>query len=342
LYLSDKDIRALLPSLDFQTDHPDHPFDLGEQVQPCSIDLRLSNVFWMRRRVHYVRRLLRRGPTVDLRKSHIQEIDPRREWRKVDLTDGESVTIKPGQVVMTRIYEHFRVPDKYAGKIEGRSSYARIGLAIHCTGDFINPGWHGYMPLQLYNASPFPIKVLPYLPIAQLMLIPISSEPERTYGDEELASKYVNDDGGPSYWWRDRSVQALHTKLGKANVPVGIQNEVVDLVKFEDAEMLGRFERFVGRKRAGEVDNADAILEGFSLQEGRRKWLDRAAGFPFLFVLAWSIGLLTVSYEPWHLIVWAATAIFSLGAIHAVDHRDGEYLDRRTLAALRAKHRKQQ
>ena len=276
---------------------------------------------------------------MDLRKSHIEEIDPRREWRKVELSDGESVTIRPGQVVMTRIYERFRIPDNYAGKIEGRSSYARIGLAIHCTGDFINPGWHGYMPLQLFNASPFPIKVLPFLPICQLMLIPISSEPEKTYGDDELASKYVNDDGGPSYWWRDRSVQALHAKLGKANVPIGIQKEVVDLVKFEDAEMLGRFEGYVGRKRASQVDNADTILEEFSISEGRRKWLDRAAGFPFLVALALSIGLLTIPYEAWHWLVWIVTAISSAGAFYAVERRDGEYLDRRTLAALRAKNR---
>jgi deoxycytidine triphosphate deaminase len=342
LYLSDKDIRALLPELDVRTDHQDHPFDPNGQIQPCSLDLRLSNVFWMRRRVHYLRRLLRRGPTVDLRQSHIQEIDPRREWRKAELSDGESVTIRPGQVVMTRIYERFRVPDKYAGKIEGRSSYARIGLAIHCTGDFINPGWHGYMPLQLYNASPFPIKILPYLPICQLMLIPISSEPESTYGDERLASKYVNDDGGPSYWWRDRSVKTLHTKLGKANVPIGIQNEVVDLVKFEDAEMLGRFESFVGGKRTGQVDNADTILEEFSVREGRRKWLDRSAGFPFLIAVALSVGLLTIPYEPWHLLVWIGTAFLGLGAIYAVEHRDGDYLDSRALGALRAKNRQRQ
>lgn len=199
MYLSDRDIRALLPDLSFQTDHPDHPFVDTEQIQPCSVDLRLSNVFWTRRRGHWLRRLVRRGPTVDLRKSHIQEIDPRREWRRAALAEGQSITIWPGQVVMGRIYESFRVPDEFAGKIEGRSSYARIGLAIHCTGDFINPGWHGFMPLQLFNASPFPIRILPYLPICQLMLISLSSRPDRTYGDDELASKYINDDGGPSY-----------------------------------------------------------------------------------------------------------------------------------------------
>ena len=339
MYLADRDIRNLLPDLAIRAEHPGHEFNEGEQIQPCSVDLRLSNVVWRRRRTHWTRRLLRRGPTVDLRKSHVQEIDPRREWRKVVLTDGESVTIRPGEVLMTRIYERFRIPDGYAGKVEGRSSYARIGLAVHCTGDFINPGWSGFMPLQLYNASPFPIKILPYLPICQLMIIRLSSKPERTYGDEELASKYVNDDGGPSYWWRDRSVKELHSRLGNANVPVGIQNEIVDLVRFEDAELLERFERFVGRKRTGEVENADSVLDEFARKEGRRRWLDRAMGFPFAAAFALSLGLLVVAYEPWHIAVWIMTLLLGTGAIYAVNRRDAPYLGPRELIALRAKNR---
>lgn len=247
------------------------------------------------------------------------------------------MTVWPGQVVMARIYESFQIPPDYAGKIEGRSSYARIGLAVHCTGDFINPGWHGFMPLQLFNASPFPIKILPYLPICQLMLVSLSSTPDRSYGDDELASKYVNDDGGPSYWWRDRSVERLHSKLGNANAPIAIQNEIVDLVRFEDVEMLARFERFVGRKRVGAVDNAQTLLDGFAVSESRRRWIDRGAAFPFLFGLALSINFLTVRYESWHVAIWVATVLLGVGAVHAVNHRDAEYLDSRALAKLRAK-----
>ncbi len=62
------------------------------------------------------------------------------------------------------------------------------------------------MPLQLYNAGEYPIVITPYLPLCQLMLIPLSGLPERSYGEPELESKYINDDGGPSLWWRDRLV----------------------------------------------------------------------------------------------------------------------------------------
>jgi deoxycytidine triphosphate deaminase len=336
MYLSDRDIRELLPELEFETRHPNHPFDADEQIQPCSIDLRLSNVFWRRRRVLWLRKWLRRGPTVDLRRSHMQEIDPRRDWRKVDLLDNESVTIRPGQIITTRIYEHFRIPPGYAGKVEGRSSYARLGLSIHCTGDFINPGWHGFLPLQLFNASPFPIRVLPYLPICQLMIIKLTSRPDRSYGDDDLASKYVNDDGGPSYWWRDKTVIALHKELGNASLPLAIQNEIVDLVRFEDVEVLDRFEHFVSRKRVGQVDNADTLLSQFARKETERKWIDRATGIPFLVLFALGIGFLTTGYQWWHLLFWGAAILSSVGAIYAVYKRDGEYLDRKMLDRLRA------
>ena len=101
----------------------------------------------------------------------------------MELHEGDSHTLKPGQIVMGRIYERFRIPPGYAGKIEGRSSFARLGLMVHCTGDFINPGWQGYMPLQLFNAGPYPLRLTPFLDVCQLMLVQLSGESERTYGE---------------------------------------------------------------------------------------------------------------------------------------------------------------
>jgi deoxycytidine triphosphate deaminase len=338
VYLSDRDLADLLPSLDVQTHHPDYPFDAGEQIQPCSIDLRLSNVFWRpRRRSHVLRRMFRRGVTVDLRRSHLQEIDPRREWKKFELADGQSTTILPGRVLLARIYERFSVPPDYAGKIEGRSSFARLGLMVHCTGDFINPGWGGFMPLQLYNASQFPIRILPYLPICQLMVVKLSSTPTRTYGDEDLRSKYVNDDGGPSYWWRDRRVEEIHKRLGQVHVPEQIQNEIVERVRFKDPDLLERFQRFVGTRRSGQVENADAILEDFSKQEDRRRWKDRAAGLPFALGAPTTLASLFVTpFGLVHYIIWGITAAGVAPGIYAANRRDAQYLGHRELQETRA------
>ena len=65
----------------------------------------------------------------------------------------------------------------------------------------------------------------------------------------------------------------------------------------------------------------------------------QAALIPFAVGLAFSLGLLLVAYEPWHIGVWAGTLLLGTGAIYAVNHRDAPYLDSRALIALRAKNR---
>lgn len=163
MYLADKEILRRLDGMGIEGPEPAHPFNPAEQVQPCSIDLRVSNVFWRPSRRREFRRLvLRRPHAIDLRRAGVHDLDALRDLKRVELKEGEFIGIKPGQVVMGRIYERFRMPPDCAGKIEGRSSYARLGLAVHLTGDFINPGWEGYMPLQMFNAGPYPILLPPF------------------------------------------------------------------------------------------------------------------------------------------------------------------------------------
>jgi hypothetical protein len=178
--------------------------------------------------------------------------------------------------VLGRIYESLRIPDSCAGRIEGRSSFARLGLAVHCTGDFINPGWSGYMPLQLHNVGPYPVRIAPYTSLCQLMLIKLSSEPEHTYGDTELRSKYVNDDGGPSLWWRDRQIEKLRDRLAEVDAGERLQQQIIALVRFESPDVLERFQRHVQSRRLEQVENVDDVLDGFGKREDWRRRRDRA------------------------------------------------------------------
>lgn len=116
-------------------------------------------------------------------------------------------------MLLGRTYDSFTIPPTLAGKLEGRSSFARMGLATHCSADFINPGYRGKMPLQLVNFGRTTIRLVPFVPICQLIFIQVSSHPERLYGERELSSKYMDDDGGPSYWWRDKRVKELQAAL---------------------------------------------------------------------------------------------------------------------------------
>jgi deoxycytidine triphosphate deaminase len=276
LYLADVDISSLADEMKIEGPNAAHPFEPGEQIQPCSIDLRVSNVFWMPRRRRWIARRLMpsRTSTIDLRQTNVHALNSFRDWRKVEIGEGHSVTIRPGETVMTRIYERFRMPDNCAGKIEGRSSFARLGLAVHCTGDFINPGWEGYMPLQLSNTGMLPIKIAPYFPICQLMLVSLSSSPTRTYGDKDLQSKYTNDDGGPSLWWRDARVRQLQASLAGADIPQSIQDEIVNTVRFESTTVLRRFLRYVAKRSAEKMGHADQVLQDFSAWEDFRRLVD--------------------------------------------------------------------
>jgi deoxycytidine triphosphate deaminase len=261
MYLIDKEIRELLPQLGIETDHPDHPFMADEQIQPCSIDIRLSNVFWLPENTR---------TKIDLRKSKLAEVSPRRHWKRIALKPNECHTIRPGEILLGRTYEKFSIPPICAGKIEGRSSFARMGLSVHCTGEFINPGWRGHMPLQLVNFGPHPIKVFPYLPMCQLMLITLSETPDKLYGERELQSKYMDDDGGPSYWWRDKRIQRLHTALQQSDVALAIQRELLETVGVQEPEVLERFETFVDKHPVGALESSEILLHHFSRAEDER------------------------------------------------------------------------
>lgn len=327
----------MLGELGLEETDQEPPFDAANQVQPCSIDLRLSSVFWKRSRRRQIwRRLTRRGDyAVDLRRSQSHAIDPLRDWKRRDLKEGDTLTIRPGQVVMGRIHERFKVPSGCAGKIEGRSSFARLGLAVHCTGDFINPGWEGYMPLQLFNAGPYPIRITPHLPVCQLMLIRLPSEPARTYGDPDLQSKYVNDDGGPSLWWRDRHIRELQNRLGETHVSERIQREILEIVQVTDSAVIERLQNFIDDCPAGKLSNAGDLLEKFAEKEDRRWLMDWAAIGLFPLLASALLSAIFVPLGLLHLAVFTLLIIDIPLGWRSFVRRDGGYLRKKSVRGSR-------
>ncbi len=335
MYLSDRDIKTLLPQIRFETDNPEQPFNEDDQIQPCSVDLRLDRTFWLQ---------ARKRP-IDPRRDKLLQLSPRHNWTEIVLAPGESVKLKPGEMVLGRTYETFTVPDGCAGKIEGRSSFARLGLGIHCTGDFINPGWRGRMPLQLTNFGRSSLRLFPYLPICQIVFVRLSSVPERTYGASELASKYMNDDGGPSYWWRDKRIRALQRSMGEHDLTERIQEEILALMGPQDPDLVERFERFVGSLRIDEVTNAGEILRRFAGSEDHKSVIAqvlrgvRIGASPVL--IACSIGSLFSQPFGWkeygwlHYALWAITAISIPVSIGGIRLRVPEFFGTQRLDAIR-------
>jgi deoxycytidine triphosphate deaminase len=290
MYLTDAEIRERLSQLDFQCENGQHGFDPDVQIQPCSVDLRLDNVFWNPRR--NIR-------AIDLRKSKLLDLSPRRYYIETALKESEYITIKPGELVLGRVYEKFTIPNDCAGKLEGRSSTSRLGLGIHISGDFINPAWSGHMPLQLVNYSRVTIKIFPFIPICQLMLIKLAKTPERLYGVTELQSKYMQDDGGPSYWWRDKRIRSLQTTFHQKDIALDIQENILTAIGVSDPDIIQRFETFATGLNRDDISNSTALLRKFAERELWKKRIEEffIRGSQVIFILITGNSLRLIFWE---------------------------------------------
>ena len=145
-------------------------------VQPASVDLRLGDSF----RVFHNHR----ASAIDLRDP------PDNLTEEVVVPDGESFVIHPGEFCLGRTLEWVELPDDIVARIEGKSSLGRLGLIVHATAGFCDPGWKGTLTLELNNLTRIPIKLYPGLEIAQLSFMTLDRPALRPYGSPELGSHY--------------------------------------------------------------------------------------------------------------------------------------------------------
>ena len=108
--------------------------------------------------------------------------------KRIDLDFMKSITIAPGQFILGHSMEYISLPNNVCGDLEGRSSFARLGMEIHMTAGFIDPGFEGVITFEIYNAGPTTIKLYPGMRIGQLRLEQ-NTEPEMTYGKKEVKYK---------------------------------------------------------------------------------------------------------------------------------------------------------
>ncbi len=84
------------------------------------------------------------------------------------------------------------------------SSLGRLGLLIHSTAGFIDPGWDGHVTLELSNVANLPITIYPEMKIGQLSFVQLTEPAERPYGSEGIGSKYQGQRGPtPSRYWQN-------------------------------------------------------------------------------------------------------------------------------------------
>jgi dCTP deaminase len=145
-------------------------------VQPASVDLRLGDSF----RVFHNHR----ASAIDLREP------PLGLTEEVVIGADESFVIHPGEFCLGRTLEWVELPDDIVARIEGKSSIGRLGLIVHATAGFCDPGWKGTLTLELNNLTRIPIKLYPGLQIAQLSFMSLDRPALRPYGSPDLGSHY--------------------------------------------------------------------------------------------------------------------------------------------------------
>ena len=169
--LSDGTIRRLVEEGRIVID----PWD-DALVQPASVDLRLGDSF----RVFHNHRVT----AIDLREP------PRNLTEEVRIEDGVPFAIHPGEFVLGRTLERVAIPEDVVARIEGKSSIGRLGLIVHATAGFVDPGFNGSLTLEITNLTRVPIKLYEGLPIAQLSFMALDVPAEHPYGSPELGSHY--------------------------------------------------------------------------------------------------------------------------------------------------------
>jgi dCTP deaminase len=97
------------------------------------------------------------------------------------LEPGVPKTINPHERAVGKTLEHITLPAHIAGRIEGRSTLARYGLAVHISAPTVLAGFQGRLYLEMYNYGPFPIELGVGMNIAQLILEHVGLPPLRPY-----------------------------------------------------------------------------------------------------------------------------------------------------------------
>jgi dCTP deaminase len=145
-------------------------------LQPASVDVRLGNSF----RVFHNHR----ASAIDLRDP------PRGLTEQITVDPDEPFVIHPGEFCLGSTLERVELPDDIVARIEGKSSLGRLGLIVHATAGFCDPGWRGTLTLELNNLTRVPIRLYPGLAIAQLSFMTLDAPALRPYGHAELGSHY--------------------------------------------------------------------------------------------------------------------------------------------------------
>ena len=180
--LSDKDLRKLIENRDAVNVQKGSEIDYDLQLGPSSFDLRLGYQFGVldTRRIDMID-----AKSMEKYRNFIEEEEHSAE---------EGVVIHPGEFILGSTLENLRVPDDMVARVEGRSSYGRLGIIVHATAGYVDPGFEGDITLEIQNLGNAPVRLYPEDRVCQVVFETMTSEADNPYGDKK-DSKYMGQQG---------------------------------------------------------------------------------------------------------------------------------------------------
>ena len=118
-----------------------------------------------------------------------------------DVRIRESVDMMPGGFVLASILEHISMPLDVVGIVHDKSTLARMGLALQNT--VIEPGWRGYLTIEISNHGHEFIRIIQGQPIAQIVFHRVDAKCEPYTG------KYQDQPPQPVEGIRESVAEAL-------------------------------------------------------------------------------------------------------------------------------------
>jgi dCTP deaminase len=149
-------------------------------LQPASVDLRLGREFRVFRNY--------RLPYIDPK----QEMPSLTELEIID--DASQFILHPGEFALAVTVESVAIPDDIVGRLDGKSSLGRLGLIVHSTAGFVDPGFQGRLTLELTNIANLPIALYYAMPVSQISFMRLSTPAAKPYGSGG-SSKYQGQSG---------------------------------------------------------------------------------------------------------------------------------------------------
>ena len=173
--LSDKTIKEYLEEGKIVID----PLKDEQQIQPSSVDMRLGDEFKVFKVI--------RKPYIDPR----DEEDIAEYMESSTVPEGEAFIIHPNEFALATTQEYVKVPDDLVARVEGRSSMGRLGVTMHVTAGYVDPGFEGRITLEISNIGAMPVALYPGQRVCQLVFETMTTPAELPYGHPKRNSKYM-------------------------------------------------------------------------------------------------------------------------------------------------------